>query len=400
MMCDISVIMPVYQKVKYLRKSIESVINSCFQGYELICIDDCSIDGSVEILKEYESKYDQIKVLYNKQNLGVADTRNRGIEEAKGKYIVFLDADDMFEKNALRMYYTIMEMNKAQMGFLRFVQDGAGVLGIKNEYDGVYSGMQLLDLFVENDEDFLYACGVMYERKFLEENQIKFEKLRIGEGGLFILNSLMKVDRAVVSDYPGYRYLINETSTSKQNFSMVASATGQLNQILFLFRCMMEYPQKKDNIIHFLNWYIPKNIGGILNLNEINVSSITPNDWMEYVSFMTKMLRGDFIFSEIRLEKRMENIIQKTGKVYLYGAGYDILAALRYCHQMGVEVCGVLVTSASNNVDCVYGYKVQEFRKGLIEDVSIPVIITARKKHQEQIEKLLLKSGIKYIAKI
>lgn len=401
MTINISIIMPVYNKGKYLKRSIDSVLNSDFEDYELICVEDYSSDDSAIILGNYAKKYGQIKVLCNEQNMGVAFSRNRGIEEASGKYVMFLDADDSVEKDALESYYMLMEKHRAQMCFIKFAQlSGNRSQGIIKKYEGVYSGVQLLDLFTENHEDFLYACGAMYERTFLTNNLILFEKLTIGEGGLFILNALLKADRAVVSDYPGYYYWINETSTSQQSFALTASAKGQLSQILYLIKYLRDESKQEDAIVRFLEWYVPLNIGGIQNLCEEDILSVIERENDAYSLLMIKLLLGEFVFKKINIDENIEKIIKEREKVYLYGAGYDILSVIRYCHQIGAEICGIFVSSLAVNSKCVYGYKIQEFREEIIDDKSIPIIITARKKHQNQIETMLLDAEIKYIVKL
>ena len=101
----VSIIIPVYNVERYLPKCLDSVINQTLRDIEIICIDDCSTDGSYEILQEYASKDDRIIVLKQETNQGQGVARNRGIDIAKGEYIGFVDPDDWIELDMYEKMY-------------------------------------------------------------------------------------------------------------------------------------------------------------------------------------------------------------------------------------------------------------------------------------------------------
>ena len=94
-----SIIVPIYNTEKYLDKCIQSILSQTLSDYEVLLIDDCSTDSSLSIACKYQS--DCVRVLKNSSNSGLSKTRNKGMEHAKGDYIVFLDSDDYIEQNAL-----------------------------------------------------------------------------------------------------------------------------------------------------------------------------------------------------------------------------------------------------------------------------------------------------------
>ena len=124
----VSIITPSYNSSKYIRETIKSVLSQSYSNWEMIIIDDCSIDNSIEIIKGYSEKDNRIKLIRMTKNSGPAIARNKGIEMAKGKYIAFLDADDLWlpqkiekqiqfmkEKNltvTYSSYHTIDENNR------------------------------------------------------------------------------------------------------------------------------------------------------------------------------------------------------------------------------------------------------------------------------------------------
>ena len=100
----ISVIIPIYNVENYLKKCIESVINQTYKNLEIILVNDGSNDNSKNIIDEYSTIDNRIKVI-NKENGGLSDARNAGIEIAKGDYITFLDSDDWIELNMYEKLY-------------------------------------------------------------------------------------------------------------------------------------------------------------------------------------------------------------------------------------------------------------------------------------------------------
>jgi glycosyltransferase involved in cell wall biosynthesis len=106
----ISVLMTAYNREKYISEAIESVLASDFHDFELIIVDDCSIDNTVEIAKKYEIQDSRVKVYINDKNLGDYQNRNKAASYAKGKYIKYVDADDYIYPNGLETIATQMEL--------------------------------------------------------------------------------------------------------------------------------------------------------------------------------------------------------------------------------------------------------------------------------------------------
>ncbi len=107
----ISVVMPVYNSEKYIGEAIESVLQQSFRNFEFIIVDDASTDTGTKIIKKYAHKDKRIKILYNKKNLGIAETRNKGILKAKGKYIATQDSDDISTPNRFETQFKYLEKN-------------------------------------------------------------------------------------------------------------------------------------------------------------------------------------------------------------------------------------------------------------------------------------------------
>lgn len=114
----VSIIVPVYNAAAFICKTIEMVQAQSYQEWELILVDDCSKDNSVEVIEHYLSRQpdERIRLIKKEKNEGAALTRNRGIKEAKGRYIAFLDADDVWLSHKLQTQLEFME--KEDAGFV------------------------------------------------------------------------------------------------------------------------------------------------------------------------------------------------------------------------------------------------------------------------------------------
>lgn len=113
----VSVIMPTFNSLNTLEESILSVINQTYSDWELLITDDCSTDGSFEYATSMASKDNRIKVFKNSVNSGAGASRNNSIEKSKGKYIAFLDSDDLWHHEKLSKQISFMEMNSVALSY-------------------------------------------------------------------------------------------------------------------------------------------------------------------------------------------------------------------------------------------------------------------------------------------
>lgn len=131
----VSIITPTFNSAKYFSECAESVIHQSYSNWEWIVIDDCSIDGTMQIIERYLRMDSRIKVLRTSVNSGSGYARNLGIEAAAGKYITFLDSDDIWVKDRLQTHVGYMEM-KASV----FSHTSYGYIDEhSNKYEKVYS---------------------------------------------------------------------------------------------------------------------------------------------------------------------------------------------------------------------------------------------------------------------
>ncbi len=385
MMKDISVIIPVFNKIEYLERCVRSVLESSATEIEIICVDDCSTDGSYELLCVLYDLDERISVYRNDRNRGVSFTRNIGINKAEGRYLVFLDADDYLDANALSIWTDRLKETKAQGCFIN--------IGIKNTYSACYSGREILSEFVCNNETFLYACGAIWETAFIKEHGIMFRDLKVGEGGLFVLEALLKAERVVCCDFRGYHYVTNSNSMSSNPNAMVYASIGQAKQIADMVLKLQPDNEDKE-ILQFIRWYLNKNLGGIRNLKKGQLSE-NKDSFSDNERLIVDMIRDENLACFLDIPEDDIETFRSKGEVYLYGAGYETLRALKICNDHDIEIKGIFVTAGSFHPNTAYGYRVVEFCEGTQFDSDIPFMITAHNKHHSDIRKVLLSAGVK-----
>ncbi|MCW7462928.1 glycosyltransferase family 2 protein [Leptospira limi] len=150
-MPKVSVIMPAYNAALYLEESVNTLLKQSFQDWELLLVDDCSKDETAKIAKELESQDKRIHFIQKEKNSGSADTRNQGIKLAKGEYIAFLDADDLWEPDFLEIMIPFMEKNNSPFSFSSY--------RIIDE-----NGYEFCEPFIVETKTFTYRNLLFYNR--------------------------------------------------------------------------------------------------------------------------------------------------------------------------------------------------------------------------------------------
>lgn len=205
----VSVVMPLYNAGKYIRESIESLINQSFQDFELICVNDGSIDDTLKIIEEYERKDNRIKILSNEKNEGAAFCRNRGIEFARGEYICFLDGDDYFEKDLIKKCYSTAHTNMADVVIFNYAHFSSDeiyqtrYLNRKKEYYDKYA-RHVFSFRHDGDPglvpELTATCNKIYRRSFILNNGLRFQNIPRQNDVCFSLLAIFVSERSIVLD--------------------------------------------------------------------------------------------------------------------------------------------------------------------------------------------------------
>ncbi len=233
----ISIIVPVYNAEKYILDTIKTVVNQTYKNWELLLIDDCSDDNSVNIIKKYASKDDRIKLLLNKENSGAAITRNNGIKNANGRYICFLDADDLWDKEKLKKQFSFMKKNNCIFSFTGYeFTDENGIPKGKKVYVP-----QKINYKQALKNTTIWTSTVMFDMNKIEKKDIYMPNIRRGQDTATWWKVLKKVD---------YAYGINEILS----FYRRSEKTLSSNKLIALKRTWNLY-RNVENLNIFYSFY-------------------------------------------------------------------------------------------------------------------------------------------------
>lgn len=215
----VSLIIPVYNTVNYLRRCLNSAVSQTYRNMEIICVDDGSRDGSGDIVDEFASQDERV-IAIHQENRGESNARNVGIRVASGNYIGFMDCDDWIEPDMYECLVNALEHETADMaiaGFYReFEEAGKERITVQNEKTvepRVFDGKQLLRYLYERDSyrTFAYIWDKLYRREILYSasgDLISFdENIKLGGDVLYLAQSALNTNRAVYVDRTFYHYL-------------------------------------------------------------------------------------------------------------------------------------------------------------------------------------------------
>lgn len=154
----VTVIVPTYNCEKYIKETIESILKQTYSNFEILVIDDCSTDSTLDVINSLNDK--RITVLVNEKQSGAAFSRNRGISNARGKYIAFLDGDDIWRKTKLEDQVSFMETNGYSFSCTNYdeIDENSNPLGV------VVSGPKVVSHKSFIKSDYIGCLTVMYKK--------------------------------------------------------------------------------------------------------------------------------------------------------------------------------------------------------------------------------------------
>jgi glycosyltransferase involved in cell wall biosynthesis len=300
----ISVIIPAYNVEDYIHVCLNSVLSQTYQDFEIICIDDCSTDSTAEILEYFAHKDSRIRVLKNDSNRGPGYSRNRGLDEAKGKYISFLDGDDWLSPKSFELL--IEKAEKDNLDVLMFKNvvyyEEPREFGREEYYDMKFMNKFENKVFNHWDLDktklFVMSnapWNKFYLRSFLDENKIRFpnENL-IHEDNPFFYKVITSAKRVSIID----KYLHNRRR--RPDSIMTLNNERLFDNIDVMYKVLDVFFEDKK-----LYEYYKKEV-------------------LTYI--FTSVFRGKYNQIEKRLKDKFYNAVQDSFKVYIekYGIYEDI----------------------------------------------------------------------------
>ena len=213
----ISVIVPVYNVEKYVEKCINSIMRQTYKNLEIMIVNDGATDNSRLVCEALAKKDKRIRLI-NKENGGLSDARNVGIDNANGKYISFIDSDDYVEENYVELLYNTIKQYDADVSIASHK-----VIYEKNIIDKstgkkfCATSKEILEMLLYDNGIDTSAWGKLYKRELFKD--IKFPKGRLFEDSATIYKLIDKSEKIAVYSKPVYNYIIRNDSISNEKFS-------------------------------------------------------------------------------------------------------------------------------------------------------------------------------------
>ena len=215
---EVTIIVPCYNVAKYVKKSIESLLNQTLKNIKIITIDDCSTDNTYEILKEIEKdNKDILTVVKNEENMGLAATRNKGIKLAETKYIGFIDSDDYVNPNYYEDLLAKIKENDAGVAIANMVLVDENDNQIGEIQKGINEADEDIKIGAIDNGLAASACNKLIKKELM----LKFLFLegKINEDVAAILPLVLHADKIAYSDTSLYYYVQRNTSIQNSSFS-------------------------------------------------------------------------------------------------------------------------------------------------------------------------------------
>lgn len=294
-----SIIIPVYNVEKYIDKCLDSILKQTYENYEVIIVNDGTKDNSVEIINKYVKKYDQFK-LYEKENGGLSDARNYGLQYVTGDYLLFIDSDDYIDKNLLRELNNKLKVKEYDLikFKINLVDENSNII---RKETGISSSKIINVKELLHQEFCEPAWTYCYNFNFWKRNNFKYIKGMIHEDFGLTPQIIMTANSIYYLDYYGYNYVqrTNSIMSEKSIEKDIKKAYDMLKQFDRLIK--IDYKNKK---------YIKTYKSFLANAVISKSNTLIGKEKNKYISELKKRKVFDLLITDTLIRK-VKKIIYK-----------------------------------------------------------------------------------------
>ena len=259
-----------------MKRCIESIESQNIQQdeYEVICVDDCSKDNTIEVIKDCQKLYSNIRLICHTENKTAGGARNTGMNAAKGEYLWFVDPDDMICPDVLKQLYECISSFNAELLFFNFYTTKESGENVENtkiaSTDGAIAGEPLVMQYAPKGLS-MFTCiyNLLLEREFVNKHKIYYPEIRASQDVVFIWSCVLTATRCAVVDTLGYHYIRRGDSVtgSKGRFS----AGAVLSQSLLFANEIHKILLRNNNLDKEIVREIGQAISYALNIDSRNI---------------------------------------------------------------------------------------------------------------------------------
>lgn len=302
----ITIIVPVYNTDKYLRKCIESILSQSFTDWECILVDDGSTDGSPQICDDYAKRDNRIKV-FHKENGGVSSARNVGLRNAMGDYICFVDSDDYITPNHLFDFaHNASNSDIVFQGYTLVEGEVERSNSFTENVQIAKTGIEIDNLLMTITELIGFIATICIKTDVIKNNNITFnESIHFREDELFTFNILAKVSSVVLLPGTSYHYQKTLTGLSSQYYPT--------NSLLRTLVCLQESINQLKEFPKFKQYQtIILNDGYVRAVNNLYHPKHLCHSWKYRISCLKKLINRNRLFPSPIIDNYL-----KSNNVYI-----------------------------------------------------------------------------------
>ena len=395
----VSVIIATYNTAEYIEECLDSVAEQTLKQIEIIIIDDGSTDNTQELLEKYIMKHENILVV-SQNNTGAGLARNKGIELAKGEYMVFMDPDDKYPvKDCLEILYNTAKTNDVLIcGGNILGNDNGKIVGIYSAGDGTEK--KIKDNIIKA-KDYFYLYGhqrYIFKSEFIKKEKIKYAQYKRYEDQILTVDAIGKAGSFYELDYPVYEYRINYryNKFDKNTYLDIVKGFRDTIKLICLYNMGLMYEKNCQN---FIKQYMPQICryrgDGAFDavIKEIN-SIMEESGWSDERDLITQDRIEYSIKNYQNMKSKLDTICEQNKRIIIYGAGKNTKVLLEYYGNRLGSVIGIAVTE-ENDIDKLGDLEVRAIDKYLSVKEEALVLVTPSFKVKDAIFSVLDKFGFK-----
>lgn len=398
----VSVIIPVYNVQDYLEECLESVLHQTYSDLEILCINDCSTDQSLAILKQYAQKDSRVKIWENEENRGQAYARNLGLINAVGEFVLFVDADDCICPDLLEK---CLEVSRdSDMVCFDYKQVTDGETDVKQDRyqmkDGLYDGGNFWAEAVCKESIIIAPWSKLYRRDFLTDHRVTFYNGIIYEDILFSFQCYVKARKVYSLNQKLYTYRVREQSTMRTGIT-----EKSIGSYIICICELMKWYMKEDfdrKTSEAIEEYIRKvsreYISAYRRWSQRDCKPKFLEDKPEYLKVYRTF--SDLCIKSGKIQdisRRQLEEIQQYQYIILYGAGDIARSTVEILDYYDIPLYGIAVTSKKGNRKSIWGNSVRELGEYYDIREQCLVIIGTTPKYYHEISGQLREQGFTHL---
>lgn len=394
----LSIIIPIHNRKTKIRRCLDSIFLENVEDIQIICVDDASSDGTDEILKEYQRHHSNLLLIQNEKNMGAGYARNRGLEVARGKYIWFVDSDDLIVSGALNIIKQTVQSFDPDVACFDVVRrtetgDRVDLYKVPQEIiKKVVYGQKLYKEIVSKNSMRAGVWGQVYRRQLFKQHNIRFTEGYMAEDAEVSLKTLILAEKAI--------YVSKEVYIYEKNLQSVTNETSDFDAFkgMFIAYCdMIDFWQNKEWDNETSKSMIPY----IYHYHELarkyweNIYTETAEAWIKEQSYNIQKQYWLFVESVYTkkyvrdLTDEKKKLLRKNAEVLVFGAGYVAKELVDILDKYGIIVKAYIVSGNSQgNPRAIYGVPVIEINNADFDRNMLVIIATTAKFYPEIVSEL------------